>query len=818
MDHALPSLKPVLRRLWKTPGFTVVTILTLALGLGANSAIFSVVSSVLLEPLPYRDAERLVSVWHTAPGLNMPQFEHSEATYLLYRQNNHSFDDLAVYAEQSSNVTGEGEPARIPSAATSASLFPVLGVQPMLGRLYREDEELPGAEPVVLISERAWKQRFGGAPAVLESTLQVDGVARRVIGVLPADFRFPAKDVELWLPLEIDPAKADDDDFNYSGIARLKPGVTVAAAKAELDPLLLRLPELFPGDLSRELLEKAQMKTLVRPLADDVVGDVGTLLWILLGSVGLILLIACANVANLFLVRAEGRAKEVAVRTALGAGRRQIALSSLLESLVLTVAAGLLGLLLARLGLEALVALDPGSIPRLDEIGIDGRALAFTAALSLACGLVFGVFPALRQGDARINSTLRDGSRGATVGRERHRARNVLVASQLALALVLAAGSALMLKSFTRLAQVDPGFDPAGVLTFRVALNDVEYRDAASVERFYTQVLDGLRALPGVTHAGAASSVPLTNGSSWSGMAFEDYPRAPNDLPPIVPNLRATPGYFEAMGIEAIEGRLLAPSDAVDKSGALVVSETFAKKFFPGKSALGKRMQPGLGDGENWLTIVGVVADVRHEALTKAPVDLLYYPVTGRDGGAVGWLPRVMSIAVKARVAPESLAAAARQAVWAVDPKVPIANLRTMDAVTAASMARTRFTMLLLSIAAGAALLLGAVGIYGVISYLVSQRTREIGVRMALGAARQQVVRMVLAQGLGVAAAGVALGLAASFVLMRWMKSLLFEVQPTDPPTLAAVAVVLLAVSVAATYLPARRAAAVEPVDALGRE
>ncbi len=823
MQHALSSLKPVLRRLLASPGFTLVTVLTLALGLGANSAIFSVVNSVLLKPLPFRDAGRLVGVWNSAPGVNMPKFEHSEATYLLFRQHNRSFEDIAILAEQSSNVTGEGEPVRIPSTATTASLFNVLGVEPELGRLFREDEERPGAEPVVLVSERAWRRRFGGQPAILDKTLLVDGVSHRVVGVLPADFRFPSRDVEIWTPLTIDLARPVESNFTYRGVARLKPGVTAEAAKAELDPLLLRLPEIYPGDITREQMEKAQMKTLVDPLAGEVVGDATTLLWILLGSVGLILLIACANVANLFLVRAEGRGKEVAVRTALGAGRRQIAASFLLESLVLTLAAGLLGLLLARLGLAALVALDPGNIPRLDEIGIDGRALAFTAVLSLVSGLAFGAFPALRQGDARINSTLRDGSRGATVGRERHRARNVLVASQLALALVLAAGSALMLKSFARLSGVDPGFEPRGVLTLRVALNEVDYGDAAAVDRFYSQVLERLRALPGVVQAGAASSVPLTSGSSWSAMAFEDYPRSADDLPPIVPNLRATPGYFEAMGIGLVEGRTLEPADTADLTGAMVVSQAFAEKYFPGRSALGRRIHPGLNEGESWFTIVGVVGNVRHQSLTEAPVEMVYLPVRAPDGGPAGWLPRLMSITVKAsqgahKLAPESLAPAVRQAVWAIDPKVPIASLRPMDAVVAASMARTRFTLLLLSIAAGAAVLLGAVGIYGVISYLVSQRTREIGVRMALGAARREVVGMVLRQGFGVAAAGVVMGLGAALGLMRWMKSLLFEVEPTDPPTLAAVAAVLLAVAVAAAYLPARRAAAVDPVDALGRE
>lgn len=818
MDTLSRELRASLRRLAKTPGFTAVVLLTLTLSLGATTTIFTLVNSVMLRNLPFPAAERLVSSAHTAPGLNMPRFPHSEATFLLDQQQSKVAEAVAIYDDRGMSLTSGGDPARLRAAAVTASFFDVLSARPALGRLLRSEDQLPSAAPVVILSDRLWHERFGADPGLLGKTIELDGVLREVVGITAPRFSFPNPEIRLFVPMQFDPARPNSGNFDYEGIARLAPGKTPADFEAELNRLLFTLPDVFPGDITREILEQAKMAAIVHPLLEETVRDVKPTLFLLLASVGLILAIACANVANLFLVRSEGRLKEMAIHTALGAGGRRLLGSLLTESLLLTLASGAFGLALAALATKLVRGLEAATIPRLGEISIDLTVVAFTFGLCLVAALVVSASPALRLREKKgLAGVLRDGTRSATVGRERRFARNLLVGTQVALALVLLAGSGLLLKSFWQLSEVHPGFEAQNVLTLRLAVPKSGYPDEIAVDRYYTAVLERVRALPGVEAAGAAQNVPLTDGHSNSGMSIEDFPRGPNELPFLVSNLRATPGYFEAMGIPLRAGRTFLPSDTVDRTGAVVVSEAFAKKYWPQGSALGKRLKNGINEIDKWFTIVGVVGDVRDEKLADAPADLVYFPQVGPEG-ADHWASWGMGLAIKSKTNPEGLAEAVRQAVWSVDPKVPIARLEPMQRVLERATAGPRLTLLLLLFGAGAALALGALGIYGVLSYLVGHRTREIGVRMALGARREHVVRSVVAQGALVVACGMAVGLAGALGLMRYLGSLLYEVSPTDPTILAGTASLLAAVALTACYLPARRAAAIEPVEALRRE
>ncbi len=571
------------------------------------------------------------------------------------------------------------------------------------------------------------------------------------------------------------------------------------------------------------MLETARMAAIVRPLRDDVVGDVGGLLWILLGSVGVILLIACANVANLFLVRAEGRQREVALRTALGATRGHVAGGFLAESTTLSVLAGVLGLGLAAAGVRLLVTLGPSEVPRLDEISIDGAVVGFTLAVALATSLLFGLIPALRQvPDPGL--ALKEGGRSATAGRRRHIVRNALVVGQIGLALVLLVGSGLLMRSFQQLRQVDPGFDAAGVLTLRLSLPEAEYPDAGATTAFYEQALERLRALPGVESAGAVTGLPLAGNTSNSAYAFEDFPLETDAVPPILATRYASPGYFETLGIPLVEGRTFEPVDHRKGRKSLLVSAALAQRFWPGGSALGKRLSPDMTDRGNWYTIVGVVGSVREAGLEAPPEETIYFPLSRPPGPdeEEAYAPRTWSLVLRAGVPPSTLAKVAGEAIWSLDANLPLANVGPLDELVTRARARTAFTMLMLSIAAGVALLLGAVGLYGVISYVVSERTQEIGVRMALGAGRGEVRRMVLRQALGVALAGIAVGLLGALGLTvavsRLLTAFLYDVSPTDPTTFVAVPLLLLAIALAASYLPAQRAASVDPIEALHYE
>jgi putative ABC transport system permease protein len=816
------TLRSLARGLLRSPAFTALAVLTLAVGIGATTAVFSLVNAILLRPLPFPEPERLVGVWHSAPGLDIQQFEHSLGTYVLYKRHARTLEGIALYDAGSSSLTDGTTPERVTAAGATASLFTVLRVGPARGRVFVEADERPGAEPVVILSDALWRRRFGGDPAVVGKSLRVNDVARQVVGVMPPSFRFPEADTELWLPVTIDEADLGIGNFNWYGIARLAPGATPETAQRELAAIVRRMPEEFPDDdITPGMMEHARFTTLIHPQRDDVVGDIQRALWVLLGAVGMILLIACANVANLFLVRAEARQREVAVRTALGASRGSIARTFLGETTLLALAGGALGLLLAGAGLRALLALGPEGIPRLEEVGIDLPVLGFTLLVSLFAALVCGGFATLRYGKPELVPALKEGGRGGSTGRERHRAKNLLVVAQMALALVLLVCSGLMVRSFWRLRHVDPGLEPRGVLTARLALPETEYPDEAANARFTNALLERVRALPGVVEAGTVTLLPLTGGGSNSAHTFEDFPLPPDAVPPIIAVRFATPEYFRAMGIPLLAGRTFRPVDPARPTDEIVVSAALAERFWPGKSALGRRIMQGLPQEERvWSTIVGVVGSVRDEGLHEKPSEAIYYPlrriVPADEEG--DWVPRNFTLVVKVEGEPMDAAAAVREAVWGLDRNLPVAQVRTMEEVVERSTARTSFTMLLLLVAAAMAVLLGAVGNYGVISYVVSQRTREIGVRMALGAARGDVAGLVLRQGLWMALGGVAIGLAGAFALTRLLRALLFEVSPTDPATFGAVSVVLVAVALLASYLPARRAASVEPLEAIRYE
>lgn len=820
MGSGARELRQIFRKLVSTPGFSIVAVLTLAVGIGANTAIFSVVNGVLLQPLPYPDSDQLVGLWHTAPGLDLPEFEQSNTTYTLYSEQAQSFEEIGLAGRTGRTLTGSGEPVRLVAATATASLFRVLGLAPLRGRTFSEDEDDPGGPNVVVLSHQLWTNRFGADEGLLGRTITLDNEAFEVIGVMPRGLNYPTAETELWTPHVIAPEDLGRANFSHWGIGRLKPGVTVEAAAAELGQILPRLPEVYPGEITAAMMEGAQFGVIVRPMKEDVVGDVGQMLWILLGTVTFVLLIACANVANLFLVRAEGRQREMAVRTALGASRGDLVRAYLIESTVLSLVGGTLGIALALLGVKSLVAMGPENLPRIGEIGIHGSVLLFTAAVSLLAGFLFGAVPAIKYGRPNLTLSLKEGGRGGSLGKERHRANNALVAAQVALALMLLVGSGLMARSFLELNRVDPGFDSENLLTLNLALIPDETQGPEQTAAFFQRALDNIAALPGVVEAGASTSLPLSGGWGNNAMLIEDRPLPEDGLPPIVRTNITAPGYFEAMGIRLLEGRLLERRDHEQKTDVAVVSRTLVEQHWPGASPLGKRVRPSLPTDESadgWLTIVGVVDDVRDDGLMQEPPGMIYYPLVTTDEASSPGISRLY-LTIKTRGDPLTVLPAVRNEIWALDSRLPVSNVQTGRELLATAAARTTFTMVMLGIAAVVALLLGTVGVYGVISYIVSQRLREFGIRLAIGAERTHIQRMVVGQGLKVAAIGVAVGLVGGLALTRLLQALLFGVSATDPLTFAAVSVVLLGVSALAAYLPARRASSVDPATALRHE
>lgn len=811
------ELSLVWRKLLRAPSFSAVAVLTLALGIGASTAIFSVVHGVLLKPLPYPESERLYGLWHSAPGVGFDQVQQSDTTYTVYHDLAQSFADVGLSeGPYWMNLTGVGEPTQVDVAEATASLFRTLRVRASIGRTFDETEDDPGAPQVAILSESFWRSRFGGDRGIVGRTIELNGTPWDVVGVMEEGFSYPGETTAIWIPHVIDPKDLGKVNFSQEGIGRLKPGVSVASANEELNRLLRRLPEIYPGEFTLAILDQAKLTAHLNPLMEDVVGDVSRVLWVLLGTVSVVLLIACANVANLFLVRAEGRQRELGLRVALGANRRDLVRHFLAESLVLAAMAGIVGLGIAFAALKALLAVSPESIPRLREVGLHPVVLLYAAAISLAAGLVFGLIPVVRYRRPNLVRAIQEGSLRTSSGRETHVVRSALVVAQVALALVLLVGSGLMARSFWSLRRVNPGWVADDLLTVRLSLPRASYGSPDDAARFYGDLMERLRALPGVSRVGAIRNFPMGGSTSNNGMTLEDFPVPEGELPPVVRTNWAAQGYFEAMGIPLEEGRTLERRDHEERTGAVVVSRSLAETFWRGKSPLGKRLMPGLPrETTHWYTVVGVVSDVHDDGLEKPVNPMLYYPVVGFGGENDDWSMRSMTLCLRSTVSPASLSTAVRDTVWSLDSNLPLISIRTGRELLSRSLARTTYTMMLLAIAAAVALFLGTVGIYGVISYIVGQRTREIGVRIALGAARSDVTRMVVRQGLTMTLLGVALGMLVAVAATRLMTSLLFGVDSTDPATFASVSAFLAAIATLASYLPARRAAAIEPIQAL---
>jgi putative ABC transport system permease protein len=819
LSTRLHATRLVARRLVRSPGFTLVAVVTLGVGLGANAAIFSLVDAVLLTPLPFPAAHRLVSLRHAAPGLGMDDFWQSVGSFLTYRQGAPSLEDAGLYVQRDVTLAGEGTSERLPASSVTASFFSTLQVPALLGRVFREDETRPGGPDVVVLGHDLWTRRFGGDPGVVGQTAIIDGLSREVIGVMPEGFRIPGAPTELWLPMPLDPATPDATSFSYMAVARLRPGASLEAVDRDLDRLLHSLPEVYPGSLTRTMIEQAGMRAFARPLRADAVGSLEQVLWLLFGGMGIVLVIACANVANLVLVRAAGRRQEIAVRTALGAGRAAIVREFLGEGLALGALAGLLGAALAWVADQGLAAYVPGDLHRLGNVHISFTVLAYTAMIAVLAGVSFGLLPVSRRDRRPIRLALEEGGRGGTAARRLQRGRNGLVVGQVALALVLLVGSGLLIRTIRAIRRVDPGFSTRGVLTFRLALPEAEYPDAGSVADLYSRVVDGIEGLPGVVTAGAVSERPLVDGpGSQIGTYIEGHVPAPDELPPMILSRFARDDYFEAMGVSLLRGRAFERRDALAWTGAAVVSRSMADRFWPGTDPVGRHLAPYREPGvapEPTFTVVGVVDDIQELSLTSVRAPVVYYSTRLPDAEELATDTRTMALAVRVSGDPETMIAPVRATLHEIDPGLPVFAPRTTGQMVSDGMAVVSFTLALLAVAAGVALLLGTVGMFGVIAWIVSQRANEIGVRMALGAGRSQVHRMVLRQGLALGGLGVALGVAGAVFLSRFLGTILFGVSATDPLTYAAVSLLLLAVTVLAAWIPAWRASGVPPSRAL---
>ena len=818
VESFFTDVRQTLRSLRRSPAFTLAAVLTLAVSIGATTAIFSVVDGVLLRPMPFPDPDRLVRVTlHTHPQANATvEMPFAELGFFHFVNDNRSFAQVggvSIFAGTNGNdewaLTGNGAPYPLAVARMTASAFRVLGVAPQLGRFPTDTEDRPGGPAVLLMSDTLWRTVFAANPSIVGRLVQVNGVASQVIGVMPAAFRFPQPDVDIWIPFQLNPASKNVNRPSIGLVARLKPGATIESATADAERLVAGFGAIgYPANWTKDVITG---KAHVRTVKDDVVGRSRRPLLVLLGTMAFLLLIGCSNVANLFQVRAESRAVDAAVRVALGSGRRRLVRRLITEGVIVALAGGMGGVALAYAGLRALVALAPASIPRLDEIGINLTVLAVTAGVSLASGLLFALLPALRTASSRVLSALHAGRSGHT-GRERQVARRALVVAQVALALALFVGSTLMVRSFAALSAINPGFDPSHVLTFRVAPGPTRYPDGEPLARFYDTLLQQVRAIPGVTHAGAASFLPMTGGIGGLGGPFlgteiQDAPLPPDARPPNSVFRRATPDYFEAMRIPVIEGRTFIDDDHQRRLGSAIISQSLKKKYWPSSSALGKQLTIAGAPAR----IVGVVGDV-HDTAPDAPVEpVVYKPMLDARGGSV----RGMAVTIRTSTNPLEVLPAVRRTITALDPDLPVSDIQTMTSIVGASISRTSFTMTVLVLAAGIALFLGAVGIYGVMAYGVVQRTGEIGVRQALGADRASVFALILREGLRLDTLGIVIGLVASAALGQTLSSLLYGVSPYDGITLLMAALVFLAVGLLASAIPVSRAVRIPPAVAL---
>lgn len=807
LETVLKDVRYGTRMLIKGPGFTAVALLTLMLGIGANSAIFTVVNALLLRPLPFEESENLVFLSERSRQLEGMSISYPNFTD--WREQNSVFENIAVFRRQSFNLTSGSEPERLNGSQVSASLFSILRYQPALGRAFTDEEDKPGANPVVILSHGLWQRRFGSDPHLLGQTLTMSGRGFTVIGVMPQSFAFPTR-VELWVSVGQESGQQSwQNRGNHPGlygVARLRSGVGVEQARADMDTVAGRLEEQYPNTNSTN-------RVTVQPLLEIVVRDVRPGLVVLIAAVGFVLLIACVNVANLLLARGATREKEIALRSALGARRGRLVRQLLTESLLLSFGGGVLGLALAYWGVKGLIAISPANTPRVSEISLDMTVLGFTLGVTLLTGVAFGLAPALHASKPDLNETLKDASRGSTGGLHRHRFRSALVVVEVAVALVLLIAGGLTIRSFYRLQQVTPGFDGENLLTIQLTLPPATYPEPHQRAGFFQQLLGRLASLPGVESVGGATGLPLGNNGNQTSFSIEGQPPPPPGEIPLVEIANVSTDYFKTMRIPLLRGRIFTDQDHSETPQVIVIDQLFAERYWPGEDPLGKQIRFGGVSSQNpLLTVVGVVGRVMMEGLDN------------NSNRVQGYRPYLQgpwngfSVVLRTKSEPTSLASSVRQEVLNIDGNQPIFNIRTMEQIRSESITPRRLTTILLSIFAGVALLLATVGIYGVMAYSVSQRTHEIGIRIALGAARRDVMRLVVGQGMLLASLGVGLGLGGAFLLTRWMSNLLFGVSATDPMTFGGIAALLTGVAFAACCIPARRAMSVDPMVALRYE
>jgi putative ABC transport system permease protein len=812
IDTMRQDVKGAVRGLWKSPGFAVAALLTLALGIGATSAIFSVVKAVLLTPLPYAEPDKRVMIW--SKWISFDKTWLSTQEIADYRNFSKTMTDVAAWTSAQQNLTGDGEPIRVGVGLVTRNIFDVLGARPLVGRSFSEAEDRPNGPPVAVLGFPLWQARYGGDPTILGRTVMMNDVPVEIIGIMPEGFRLPtdfnvdaAEPTELWRPLQIDEQNLNRGNHGFYGAAILAPEQSAASATDELRAITRRLTEegAYP--------QAMQFSAFAVSLDDEIRGAVRPAMWLLIGAVGFLLLIACVNVANLLLVRGDARLREMAVRTAIGAAPHRLVRQLFTESLVLAVAGALVGLALATAALRVLTTVDPTSLPPLSPVRLDGTVVAFTLILAVVTTLLFGLAPALRTLHVNLVESLREGGQQATLGGRRQRLRAVLVATEVALAVVLVIGAGLMIRSLAELGGIDLGFNPNQVLTMRLAVPTASYDTPEKVVGFYDQLLDRVRALPGVQHAGVVRVLPLATTIGDFGVDVEGFEELPGR------NAKGdwqivSDGAFEALGTRLVRGRWFEPTDTSGSVPVSVINETMARTYWKDGNAVGGRMR--IGNPKNpWTTVMGIVADERHNGVTEIVKEKFYIPHSQWHVATGGNLIRNVFVVVRAAGDPLGLARPIRNVIREMDPSLPVANIRPMTEVVSTALATPRLTGFLLGTFAAIALTLAAVGIYGVLAYLVSQRTHEIGIRLAIGANRSQVLAMIMRQGLTLTSSGIVVGLAAAFVLTRLMQSLLYQVRPSDPVTFTAVPLVLLLVALIASYLPALRATKVSPTIAL---
>jgi predicted permease len=812
MEIFINDLRYGIRSLLKHPGFAAVAVITLALGIGANTAMFSVINGVLLRPLPYQEPERLVTIWEESPERDMLQMPVSIANLRDWAEQSQTLDQISAYTFSNLNLTGTGEPVQLAAVRVSANLFPLVGATPMLGRTFLPEDDKDGAGRVVVLSHATWKNRFTSNPKIIGQAVTINNQTHTVVGVMPANFQFPVgfgymgkvlnDPIDLYVPIAAASEEAARGHYSFFAIGRLKPGVTLSQAQAEMTGIERRLEQQYPDT-------NTGIGVRLVSTQEQTVKEIRPALLVLLGAVAFLLLIACANIANLLLARSAARQKEFAIRAALGASRLRVLRLLLTESVLLSLVGGALGLLFAVWGTAALIALAPDNIPRLNEVGMDGRVFGFTLATSLLTGIVFGLVPAIQASKPDLNEALKEGSRGSTGSGSGKRTRSILVAVEVALSLVLLIGAGLMIKSFIRLQQTHLGFNTENLLTMGLTLSEARYPEDQQQVAFFQRTLEQVRALPGIQSAGVTTGLPLTLSLSGSDFRVEGQPEPEAGKEMIINTRSVSPGYFSTLGISLLKGRDFSDRDKSEAPAVAIVNQDLVRTYFPNEDPIGKRIT--FTDGESWLSVVGVIGDVKQLSVGSHAKPEVYFPFLQAASPS-------MSLVVRTTTSPLSQVAAVKGQIREIDKDLPIEAPNTMQQLLAESVSGPRFNMLLLTVFAVVALVLALVGIYGVMSYTVTQRTHEIGIRVAVGAQSSDVFRMVMGHGMFLALIGVAFGLAGALALTRLMTTMLFGVEPNDPLTFAGIACLVMAVALAACYLPGRRATKVDPLVALRYE